>query len=95
MMLRMRNKIAVRKLAPLAADAGLQAHLSAEASHARRKDPFLNRLGDDKSSKDAIAAVRGMLGEHNARVVELFRQWDKDGSGTIELHEMQRWCAFL
>ena len=93
--LRMRNTIATRKLAPLAPGAGLIDQIAATLHKDRKKDPFLNKLSDDGSSKDAIAAVRGLLSQHNSRVIELFRQWDKDNSGTVSKSEFRNAVKFL
>ena len=50
----------------------------------------LGGLGADGEPADVQAQLRDALARSGARVVELFRQWDVDGDGTVSKEEFVR-----
>ena len=92
---RAKNTVGPRVFASVPPDAATHVVIKAEIDKEVASSPWLNKLGDDASSKDAIAAVRGMLCENAARVIDLFRQWDRDGSGAVSKGEFRNAIKFL
>lgn len=45
-------------------------------------------LGDDP--QDMLDTLRGALEKHMSRIIDVFHQWDEDGSGTISKQEFRR-----
>ena len=47
-------------------------------------------LQEGSGAESVAAQIHELLSRHAARVVDLFRDWDEDGSGTISRREFRR-----
>ena len=47
-------------------------------------------LQEGAGAESVAAQIHELLSRHEARVVDLFRDWDEDGSGTISRREFRR-----
>ena len=50
---------------------------------------------DESSDKSVAQQLRDILSKNGVRVVDLFREWDEDGDGTISKKEFRKAMPLL
>jgi len=50
---------------------------------------------DESSAKTVTEQMRDILSQHAVRVIDLFREWDEDGDGTVSKKEFRKAMPLL
>ena len=64
------------------------------AAH-RRRDPFFSLTEPVYPSRASARQMRDILSKNAVRVIDLFREWDEDGDGTVSKKEFRKAMPLL